>query len=198
MKKILTVFLFMTLYLSPSYAAVIGESNAGDVAKNPAEDDSKRVHLQLNPEAVAIVGPTSLSQGAGFGGAVIYGVTPYFGFGGGLRQAFTADHLARSAFTQLDIRFVVAYNGGLVFENLDALKAASKNKLGGLRTQVFISNYFFTKEVAPYTGLGLGSTYEISASKRVNYFIGGRVDRITNASVTLYPIQALAGIAFRL
>lgn len=199
MKKSLVVLSLCLSFLSQANAAVLGgESNAADSSPKTLEDESKRVHLQFNPEAVAVVGPSSVSQGAGFGGAVIYGVSPYFGFGGGLRQAFTADRLAKSAFTQLDLRFVIAYNGGMVFESLDALKSAPRSKLGGIRTQVFISNYFFTKEVAPYTGFGLGSTYEFAASKRVNYFIGGRIDRITNATVTLYPIQALAGIGFRL
>jgi hypothetical protein len=204
-KKLLVSFLvsFSVFSLNVNAAVTLQNETLPIVSDNKqdshdGEDLKKRVHLQFSPEAVVLVGPIDKAQGLGVGGAVIYGLTPYFGMGGGLRQTFVMDNYSKLAFTQFDLRFVVAYNGSLIFDDLKSLKTAPKSRLGGFRTQVYVNQYYLSREAAPYTGFGLGSTYEIAVASRINYFFGGRFDRINNGITTLYPLQALVGIGFRL
>lgn len=185
-----------------SAAALAAPVTEGTAQSEEEAREDVRMQLQFAPEVISVFGPnasdkgTGSSKGAGAGIAIVYGLSEKFGIGGGIRHVVATNKETRTVFTQFDVRLAFALTGNLAFE-ASSFENASRRALGGLRAQVFAGQYYFSGEVTPYSGLGLGSHYEISASRRINYLVGARADRISNGSSVLYPLQLAGGIGLR-
>lgn len=185
-----------------STGALAAPVTEGMAQSEEATREDVRMQLQFAPEVISVLGPnasdkgTGSSKGAGAGIAIVYGLSEKFGIGSGIRHVVAAAKETRAVFTQFDVRLAFALTGSLALDAA-AFENASRRALGGLRAQVFAGQYYFSGEVTPYSGLGLGTHYEISASRRINYLVGVRADRISNGSSVLYPLQLAGGVGLR-
>jgi hypothetical protein len=119
--------------------------------------------------------------------------------GSGVRHVVTLDKQTQAVFTQFDIRAQFAFNNGLVLKREDYLSGANlkRHRLGGFRLTLAINQYYFENQVTPYSGPGIGVSHEFYATPKLNYLVGGRLDRITNGIVSIFPAQLFAGIGYR-
>ena len=187
-------------FLSTAQAAT--EINTTAVANSPSVvtgEDENRVQLQIAPEVASILKSTDHDKAAGAGVSFIYALSDSVGMGGGIRHAISPNMNGavetKKVYTQFDIRLVYALNKGLIYYTS---KKPNEQKVGGTRVQFYVNQYYFSREVTPYSGPGIGVSQEFMATKALNYIVGTRFDRISNSSQTLYPLQAYAGIGLRL
>ncbi len=136
-------------------------------------------------------------QAIGAGLGLNYGLNSKWAFGSSIRHGTDATMKTDKAFTGFDIHLAYSFRGGMVITPED-MNETSYKKFGGWRLQALVSQYYFSAEVTPYSGLGFGASYEIPASYRMTYILGGRLDRVSNGNADLYPLEAYAGIGYRL
>lgn len=160
--------------------------------------EPSRMQFQFAPEAASLIKSpvNSISTGAGI--ALIYGMSEKFGIGSGIRHAVYSPNESRSnVFTQFDVRFIYSVNGGM-YVPADVMEYGSYKKMSGLKFSAYLGQYYFASEVTPYSGFGVGASYEFPINKHFHYLVGTRVDEISIGNQLVIPIQMHAGVGVRL
>ncbi len=177
--------------------------NAGAAISHKSETklertEPSRMQFQFAPEAASLIKSPVSSITAGAGIALIYGMSEKVGIGSGIRHASYSPNGSKSnAFTQFDVRFIYALNGGM-FVPSEVMEYGSYKRLGGLKFTGYLGQYYFASEVTPYSGFGIGASYEFPINKHFHYLVGTRADEISNGNQFMIPVQMHAGVGVRL
>jgi hypothetical protein len=166
--------------------------------------EEKTVRLFVGPELSTFSINNSSFVSLGVGATFFYAISPSWGGGFSLRQAFSSQNLS-ALFSEFDVEAKYALTGSLklkkealTVEGRTAFASQEENE-GGFRAQFFLHQYFFNAgaTVYPAPGAGIGLCYELASSSKDNYTVGIRIDRAsTGTGITFYPAQLFLGIGF--
>ncbi len=183
----------LSLFSINAYASLQNQSEANYTRTEPS-----RMQFQFASEAASLIKSPVNSITAGAGIALIYGMSENFRIGSGIRHAaYSPSGRNSNVFTQFDVRFVYAFDGGM-YVPAEVMEYGSPKRLGGLKFSAYLGQYYFASEVTPYSGFGIGFSYEFPINKHFHYLVGTRADEISNGNQNVIPVQMHAGVGVRL
>jgi len=162
----------------------------------------RRLRVLLAPELVYLKDGASSLSGLGIGASIQFGLHKKWAVGAGARQVFNSSGGMGAFLSEIEFKLTYSITGSLVFHETTtsygshAVIEGKDFNAGGLRAHAFLVQYYFhtTNSARPYSGLGGALSYEFSSNSQTNYTVGIRVDRITNGSRSLIPLQVFGGI----
>jgi opacity protein-like surface antigen len=191
------------LVLSLLCLGLSGMAQANDLEQQvrtlPTE---RKLRLMLAPGADSIDTAGGNLSGIGMGIGIQYGFSDRWALGGNIKQSFSISS-SSAIFTELDAQLTYAVTGSMTRHRhtvtLDGREVfdAEDYGRGGLRLGILAEQYFFTSSVLviPYSGLGAQMVYEFPSHSTVNWFLGARIDMITNGVQILNPESLFGGAA---
>lgn len=185
-----------------------GESTKEEFANEASEGVKERIEMsklrfQLGPSFTSIRSSSSSLSGVGATGAFLISLHENWQAGFGMQQVFSTSSFSTLA-TSLDLRILYALTGTLMpkktyrsMQDKD-VAVSTEHNVGGIRLQLSISQNFVkfsSTSSLPYAGIGGGFQYDFPSSTLGNFYLGSRVERLSNGGTTLYPIQFQGGFA---
>ena len=134
-----------------------------------------------------------------------YALSKDWAAGVSIGQSFSLSSGNAGVFTAFEAKMLYALTGSLIAEesavSLGGSRVMKKDdyNLGGLRLSLGLTQYLFNGTVSaiPFTGVAFAGYYEFASRTAQSYFVGLRVDRLGNGTITLTPYQGFFGISFR-
>ena len=169
-----------------------------------SDSEERRAQIIFSPDYISLTKGKSKISGVGLGTSLVYGLDPHWGIGAELKQVFTAGSNLSALFTDIGLSAEYSFSGSLIQKNNTLLLGDKEvyrshtSSVGGFFLQFNANQYFFNspKSVLPFTGLGTALSYDFASESAFHYGLGVRVDRLSNADSTLYPLQFFANLGF--
>lgn len=197
--KLRKLLSFALLLASPAYAA---DESQVSLPVVESVTQSSRFNFGVATEFTSLAVQSSLIYGAGVNASFGVGLTPRWAVGMGLGQAFT--QRATAFYTRITIEGSFALIGTQMrrqqVTTIDGTKVSTFTEhaeWGTLRLHAHVNQFFLNTTIAalPFVGFGGSLSYELPSIAGWNFRFGVRCDRVTNDTLTIFPLSGFAGVA---
>lgn len=196
MRKRLSLLAFCLAF--PLWADSARRATLGPVS---IQTDETRLRIGVATDYVLFSDSGDSVSGIVVGGDLQYALSRHWALGAGVRQAFSSSDFS-AFFTQIHLCLARAITGAMlakqerVLVSGTAVSEASAPAPRGWVGRFYLAQYLIntTGAVLPYTGLGLGVSYDWNLGARTPISVGVRVDRLSNGTKTYFPMSAFAAL----